>query len=117
MLSRFTQIDYDREMAFVVTTEDENAQTIEIAVSRYTTNPDGHSCEMAIVVRDDFQHQGLGELLLGSLIDHAKAKGLRTMEGEVLNENKGMLKLAKLFNFKLTPIVDDHLVTAISLTL
>ncbi|MDA3808190.1 MAG: acetate--CoA ligase family protein, partial [Thiomicrorhabdus sp.] len=55
MLSRFTQIDYDREMAFIITTEDENAQTIEIAVARYTTNPDGNSCEMAIVVRDDFQ--------------------------------------------------------------
>jgi len=117
MLSRFTQIDYDREMAFVVTTEDEHAQIIEIAVARYTTNPDGNSCEMAIVVRDDFQHQGLGELLLGSLINHAKSKGLKTMEGEVLNENQGMLKLAKSFNFKLAPIEGDHLVTAISLSL
>ncbi|MGM0542089.1 MAG: GNAT family N-acetyltransferase [Pseudomonadota bacterium] len=117
MLSRFTQIDYDREMAFIITTEDENNQTIEIAVARYTTNPDGHSCEMAIVVRDDFQHQGLGELLLDSLIRHAKSKGLKTMEGEVLNENKGMLKLAKGFGFKLTPIEGDHLVTAISLNL
>ncbi|MDG6773722.1 bifunctional acetate--CoA ligase family protein/GNAT family N-acetyltransferase [Thiomicrorhabdus sp. ZW0627] len=117
MLSRFTQIDYDREMALIATTENDNHETIEIAVTRYTTNPDGHSCEMAIVVRDDYQHQGVGALLLKSLIKHAKAKGLHQMEGEVLTENQGMLTLAKSFGFKLTPLEEDPQVMAISLNL
>lgn len=117
MLSRFTQIDYDREMAFIMTTENDQAETIEIAVARYTTNPDGRSCEMAIVVRDDYQKLGLGELLLGYLISHATSKGLKLMVGEVFNDNKGMLKLVKSFNFKVTPIEDDKLVSLISLNL
>lgn len=117
MLSRFTQIDYDREMAFIATTEDAAGQTIEIGVTRYTTNPDGLSCEMAIVVRDDYQHQGVAALLLQSLIEHAKSKGLQRMEGEVLSENAGMLKLAKQFGFRLTTLADDPQITAISLPL
>jgi acetyltransferase len=117
MLSRFTQIDYDREMAFIATTEDASQQTVEIAVTRYTTNPDGVSCEMAIVVRDDYQHQGVAALLLQSLISHAKSKGLKRMEGEVLSENVEMLRLARSFGFKLTPLEDDPQITAISLPL
>ncbi len=117
MLSRFTQIDYDREMAFIATTEDQHEQTIEIGVTRYTTNPDGKSCEMAIVVRDDYQHKGVGALLLKSLIKHAKAKGLHQMEGEVLTENQGMLTLAKNFGFKVVPLEEDPQVMAISLNL
>jgi len=117
MLSRFTQIDYDREMAFIATTQNAQDETIEIAVARYTTNPDGHSCEMAIVVRDDFQHQGVGALLLQGLIRQAKSKGLRQMEGEVLTENRGMLELAKQFGFRHKVLSDDPQVTAISLDL
>ena len=117
MLSRFTQIDYDREMALIATTEDKSQQTIEIAVTRYTSNPDGRSCEMAIVVRDDFQNQGVGALLLKALIEHARSKGLEKMEGEVLSENHGMLELAQHFGFTLTPLKEDPQVTAIALDL
>lgn len=101
----------------IATTEDANQQTIEIAVTRYTTNPDGVSCEMAIVVRDDYQHQGVAALLLQSLISHAKSKGLKRMEGEVLSENVEMLRLARSFGFKLAPLEDDPQITAISLPL
>jgi acetyltransferase len=46
MLSRFTQIDYDREMALVATVE-EGGKELQIGVSRYAINPDGKSCEFA----------------------------------------------------------------------
>ncbi|MDG6777248.1 bifunctional acetate--CoA ligase family protein/GNAT family N-acetyltransferase [Thiomicrorhabdus sp. zzn3] len=117
MLYRFTQIDYDREMAFIATTEMRDNTTVEIGVARYTTNPDGQSCEMAIVVRDDYQHQGVASLLMESLINHAKSKGLRKMEGEVLTENRAMLDLAKTFGFRLHPLEEDDQVVAISLDL
>ncbi|WP_127471069.1 bifunctional acetate--CoA ligase family protein/GNAT family N-acetyltransferase [Thiomicrorhabdus aquaedulcis] len=117
MLSRFTQIDYDREMAFIMTTTNSAGQEVEIGVTRYTTNPDGLSCEMAIVVRDDYHHQGVAGLLLENLIDHAKLKGLHKMEGEVLSENYGMLQLAQQFGFKLHTLEDDPEVTAIELDL
>ncbi|MEA3405235.1 MAG: bifunctional acetate--CoA ligase family protein/GNAT family N-acetyltransferase [Pseudomonadota bacterium] len=116
MLSRFTQIDYDREMAFIATTNQKN-KMIEIGVTRYTTNPDGQSCEMAIVVRDDYQHQGVASQLLSSLIQHAKSKGLNKMEGEVLSENSSMLDLVKQFNFALKTLPEDKGVVQIELNL
>ena len=117
MLSRFTQIDYDREMAFIATTKNKEEKNIEIGVTRYTTNPDGKSCEMAVVVRDDYQHQGVASALLASLIQHAKAKGLRKMEGEVLSENGPMIDLVKKHNFSVKPTQDDPTVLQIELNL
>lgn len=117
MLSRFTQIDYDREMAFIATTTNHQNQTIEVGVTRYTTNPDGKSCEMAIVVRDDYQHQGVAKALLSSLIQHAKSKGLNRMEGQVLAENSPMIALVEQFNFTLKPLSEDQAVFQVELNL
>jgi acetyltransferase len=58
MVARLTQIDYDREMAFVATLEVDGVEN-EIGVCRYAVNPDGESCEFAVVVADDWQHRGL----------------------------------------------------------
>lgn len=107
MLSRFTQIDYDREMSFIATATNSQGQAIEAGVTRYTTNPDGKSCEMSIVVRDDFQKQGVASALLSTLIKHAKSKGLQKMTAEVLTENNSMLALVKHFNFKLKTDPED----------
>ncbi|WP_029408193.1 bifunctional acetate--CoA ligase family protein/GNAT family N-acetyltransferase [Thiomicrorhabdus sp. Milos-T2] len=117
MLSRFTQIDYDREMAFIATTQDKQGNNIEIGVTRYTTNPDGKSCEMAVVVRDDYQHQGVASALLASLIQHAKAKGLQQMMGEVLSENSSMIELVKKHNFSVKHMEGDSTVVEIELNL
>ncbi|MBF6057113.1 MULTISPECIES: bifunctional acetate--CoA ligase family protein/GNAT family N-acetyltransferase [Thiomicrorhabdus] len=106
MLVRFTQIDYDQEMAFIAYTE-EHGKTVELGVTRYSTNPDGKSCEFALVVRDDYQHQGIGSQLLESLIEHARNKGLKRMTGEVLKQNQSMLQLVSQFDFQLLPCEDD----------
>ncbi|WP_319381790.1 bifunctional acetate--CoA ligase family protein/GNAT family N-acetyltransferase [Thiomicrorhabdus sp.] len=106
MLVRFTQIDYDQEMAFIAYTE-EHDKTVELGVTRYTTNPDGKSCEFALVVRDDYQHQGIGSHLLEALIEHARNKGLKHMTGEVLKQNQSMLKLVSQFDFQLLTCEDD----------
>ena len=116
MLVRFTQIDYDREMAFVALAEIKG-ETLELGVTRYTINPDGQSCEFALVVRDDYQHQGIGSRLLEMLIQHAQLHGLKTMMGEVLAENYGMLDLAKRHGFKAQPLVDDPGIIEVSLPL
>ena len=116
MLIRFTQIDYDSEMAFVAITRIKG-ETIELGVTRYTTNPDGESCEFALVVRDDYQHQGIGSRLLEVLISHAQSRGLKVMMGEVLAENHGMLELAKHHGFKTQVMEDDPGVVEVSLLL
>jgi acetyltransferase len=106
MLVRFTQIDYDREMALIAVTE-VGGEEVEVGVCRYVTNPDGESCEFALVVSDRWQHKSIGHRLMGGLIDTARDKGLKSMEGIVLSTNADMLTLVTTLGFVITPDEDD----------
>ncbi len=101
MLSRFTQIDYDREMALVATMRDSDTL---LGVARYVINPDSESCEFALAVADAWQGHGLGHKLMTALMDVAHAKGLKLMEGETLSGNTGMKDLAASLGFENLPI-------------
>jgi acetyltransferase len=107
MVVRFTQIDYDREMAFVAVTQNENVQN-ELGVGRYMANPDGHSVEFALVVADDSHCLGIGTRLMTTLMQTAKSKGISFFEGEVLVVNKPMLSLVTKLGFSIESIPDDH---------
>jgi acetyltransferase len=98
MLARFTQIDYDREMAFVATLDEDGAER-EVGVVRYVINPDGESCEFALVVADEWQRRGLGRRMMTLLIDVARKRGLREMMGHVLADNRQMLALCESLGF------------------
>ncbi|MEN9596281.1 MAG: hypothetical protein RL236_715 [Pseudomonadota bacterium] len=113
MLVRFTQIDYDREMAFVALTEDSNMPN-ELGVGRYSVNPDGHSVEFAIVVADDCQRLGIGSKLMKTLMQTAKAKGMLSFEAEVLKDNEPTLEMVKKLGFSIEMIAGkDDVVRAI----
>ena len=99
MLVRFTQIDYDREVAFLGIAR-EDGKDVQVGVSRYSINPDRSSCEFALVIADSWQNRGLGGLLMQTLIDVARQRGLRVIMGEVLAENTGMLKLMERLGFE-----------------
>lgn len=105
MIVRFTQIDYDRDMAFVAVS-DEPDMPNELGVARYVISPDGESADFAVVVTDACQHMGIGERLLCTLMRTAKEKGLRRFEGEVLTENAAMLGLVKKLGFSIESIVE-----------
>ncbi|MCX7896620.1 MAG: bifunctional acetate--CoA ligase family protein/GNAT family N-acetyltransferase [Rhodocyclaceae bacterium] len=105
-LSRLTQIDYDREMAFIALIE-ENGREIEIGVARYAMNPDGESCEFAIVVADAWQGKGLARRLMNQLIESARARGLKYMNGDFLTENRRMIDFVTRLGFQLTPHPED----------
>jgi acetyltransferase len=104
MLVRFTQIDYDREMALIAVTQ-QDEQEIELGVARYAINPDGDSCEFALVISDQWQHRGIAHRLMDSLMTAARARGLKMMQGEVLSNNHNMLKLMKKLGF--TTVIDN----------
>ena len=105
-LVRLTQIDYDREMAFIATTDEDNNEK-EVGVARYATNPDGESCEFAIVVGDEWQGKGLARRLMGVLIDSARSRGLRYMNGDYLAENARMLAFVSSLGFILSSHPED----------
>jgi acetyltransferase len=116
MVSRFTQIDYDREMALIALVEADGRDR-QIAVARYITNPDGRSCEFAIVVADDWHGKGIATEMLRRLIDIARDRRLEEMVGIVLRENKGMIALAKELGFEQQRSPDDPGVVIMSLKL
>lgn len=98
MLAQFTQIDYSQEMALVAFTREGDEQ-VQQGVARYVINPDGKTCEFAIVVSDRRQHQGIGTRLMTALMEAARDQGLEVMEGTVLSENRAMLDLMKDLGF------------------
>jgi acetyltransferase len=115
MLARFTLIDYDREMALVSVIKERRAspdgdmtETERIVgVSRYVTNPDQSSCEFALVVADDFNGKGMGSRLMESIMDVARDKGLSEIEGLVLANNSGMLKLMRGLGYQVKSYAED----------
>lgn len=106
MLVRFTQIDYDREMALVAVVENSGGET-QIGVARYAINSDGESCEFAVAVADGWQARGVGSRLMRSLMEAAKQKGLHSIEGYVLHNNEKMLKLMHRLGFAIFTSPDD----------
>ncbi len=106
MLARFTQIDYDREMAFIAVVSKGHEQ-IEVGVSRYVTNPDWLSAEFALVVADDFHGKGVGTKLMQALMKTARARGLQMLEGEVLRQNRPMQALMTKLGFTIEAVPED----------
>ncbi|VTU27441.1 Succinyl-CoA ligase [ADP-forming] subunit alpha [Variovorax sp. PBL-H6] len=98
-LARLTQIDYDREMAFIAEEIDADGSAETLGVARSVCDPDKVEAEYAIVVRSDLKGAGLGRLLFEQLIEHARSRGISRMVGIVLRENTRMLKLAHDLGF------------------
>ena len=106
MLVRFTQIDYDREMAFVAVTE-EDGKEVQVGVSRFVSNPDGETVEFALAVADGWQKRGVGRKLMSAIIECARAKGYRAVVGDVLALNSKMFKLMTSLGFTIHPHPED----------
>ena len=99
-LRYLTDVDYDKHMAFVATLPRDGKET-EIGVARYIVDPKGASCEFAIAVDDAWQGSGVAGILMATLMDTARARGLTSMEGIVLASNHKMLKFARQLGFTL----------------
>ena len=96
MLVRLTQLDYQRDMAFVAL----NGTGALAGIGRLSADPDHDWAEFALLVRTDLQSHGLGWALLEHLIDYGRADGLSRIEGYVLNDNTKMLAMCREFGFK-----------------
>ena len=83
-IARFTQIDYARAMAFIAVEEATGAM---LGVVRLHADADYASGEYAILVRSDLKGRGLGWLLMQLIIEYARAEGIRSIHGQVLQDN------------------------------
>ena len=99
LLARFTQIDYDREMALVALAPEDGEF---IGVARYVANvanAGGTSAEFALTVADAWQGRGLGYALLDKLCACARTAGYASLDGLVLDANREMLELVEQLGF------------------
>lgn len=114
MLLRLTQLDYEREIAFVALRKDDG----ELAgIVRLSSDPDKEKAEYGVLVRTDLQGRGLGWTLLEHVIGYARADGLSQIEGFILSENRKMLAMAQEFGFRLAPHPEEAGVTVATLDL
>ncbi|WP_395019924.1 GNAT family N-acetyltransferase [Dongia sp.] len=105
--ARLTQIDYDREMALVLTEPGPAGKSPIYAAVRLISDPNNERGEYAVVVQDDLTGKGLGMLLMQRIIEYAKSRGLGEIMGHVLSENTTMLKLCEELGFRIERNLDD----------
>jgi acetyltransferase len=103
-LARLTQIDYEREMAFIATAPLPEGGEETLGVVRAVTDPDNHDAEYGIVVRSDLKGGGLGGRLMEKMIAHLRARGTQRLVATVLKENERMLDLSRELGF----VLDDE---------
>jgi acetyltransferase len=106
-LVRLTQIDYDREMAFVLEALEGDPRDI-FGVVRIAADPDNQKAEFALTVRSDLKGRGIGTLLLRRMLDYANTRGIGEVFGDILSENSLMLGLCRELGFTLTPLTEDE---------
>ena len=107
MLSRFCNIDYEREMAIVAEYEQGDKKQM-VGVARLIIRHGAKSGEYAVLVADSFQSVGLGLKMSDVLIGIADEKKLSTLYGIVLNDNTKMIELAKKLGFSVTRLGEDE---------
>lgn len=99
MAARFTQIDYDRQMALVLTDPGPPGRTEIHGVVRLIEDPDRTRAEFAIVVARRLSGRGIGTALLRRVIDYARSRGVVELYGDVLRDNGRMLALCDRLGF------------------
>lgn len=102
MLIRFTQVDYDREIALVAMERDDEGEERMLGVARVIADPDRKRAEFAVLVGDPWQGKGVGARLLEKCLSIAKERGIETVWGVVLRQNRGMLALGRNLGFSIS---------------
>jgi acetyltransferase len=98
-LARYTQIDYDREMAFIAVGTEGPEAGRTLGVVRSVSNSQKTESEFAIIVRSDLKGHGLGRALLEKMIRYCRAEGQSAIVGRVFEANRAMLALARDLGF------------------
>ncbi|WP_151704453.1 bifunctional acetate--CoA ligase family protein/GNAT family N-acetyltransferase [Nitrincola alkalilacustris] len=110
-LANWTQIDYDREMAFIISRPRQDGQGDEtLGVVRAVTDPDNIRSEFSVVIRDDLQGEGLGVMLMEKIIEYCRSKGTLMIMGSTLPANKSMQALARKLGFSVSYNMEEDVV-------
>lgn len=117
MAARFTQIDYDRHMALVLTDHGIPGKTEIYAVVRLIEDPDRTRAEFAITVDHDLAGRGIGTYLVRRVLDYARNRGIGEVFGDVLRDNKRMLSLCRNIGFSFSHEAGEGGVVRVTMSL
>ena len=117
LAARLTQIDYDREMALVLTERRRPGEAEINGVARLGADPDNERAEFALLVRQAYARRGLGRRMLMRLIDYARGRGIRELYGIVLMDNPAMRGLCRALGFMEETVPQEAGVVRVSLAL
>lgn len=106
-VARMTQIDYDREMAFVAIQREADGREQIAGVARLIREPGG-SGEFAVVTLPGWKHQGLGRHLMQRLFEWGRGQGLHSITGQVLADNHPMIGFVRSLGFTLRRSAEDE---------
>jgi acetyltransferase len=102
--ARLTQVDYDREMAFIAVNETTGDT---VGVARLACDSDGRSGEFAVIVQADMKGRGLASHLMRRLMAWARLRGLTEIEGQILADNQPMLAFIRHLGFTVHRMAED----------
>lgn len=106
LIRQLTDIDYRHDAAFMALVH-RDGEKREVGVSRFSLSADGRSCECAVTVADEWQHKGLGAVLMRHLIDVARLRGVHSMVSYDAADNAAMRDLADYLGFRRDVDPDD----------
>jgi acetyltransferase len=106
-LKSLTDVDQVRHVALVATVQRDGRESI-VGVARYIVDDNGTGCEFAIAIDDGWHGTGLAGILMQALIDVARSRRIRSMEGYVLAANTPMLHFAHQLGFEARRSAEDR---------
>lgn len=117
LAARLTQIDYDREMALVLTDHRKPGDAEVNGVVRFAASPDNERAEFALLVRQAYARQGLGLEMLQRLTTYARRRGIGELYGLVLADNPAMRGLCRKAGFREEVVPQETNLVRVSLAL
>jgi RimJ/RimL family protein N-acetyltransferase len=111
-LARITGVDFDRNVALLVTIGSGETEIVIGGASCFATSdpPPNRSAEVAFTVEEDYQGLGIASSLLRHLIRIARDKGLSRLEADVLARNLAMLSVFRRSGLPMTLRHEDDTV-------
>jgi len=111
-LTRICFVDYDREMVLVAERKTPEGAPEIIAIGRLSKLRSGHAAEMAVLVDDRYQGQGLGTELYRRLVAIARDEKLKTVVSTILAENREMRAICQKLGFDMEADLNDGTIRA-----
>ena len=100
---QFTRVNYNKNFAVVIEYHGEEEEYIDklVGIGRFVGNPlEQEKAEMSLVIMDHFQRRGIGSILINYLVQIAKERGIKIIQGIILAQNYKILKTLEKLGFK-----------------